>query len=226
MELMNENLNDELSRRPLAMEVLKMDKIFCQGAGDGRGLQPAPVLPGVELVDPRGPHWPAEDEADADLLQAPSVTDDEILLCDQPEPRRQRPEATGAEDRPVQKGASGVVSERPCQVAPEQSKAGGPSARQPELPEPAAVLRARPQSGGHQFLLRAQPLRRGRVGHGRRAPAPRGAPARLRGQPTHHDITSPQARVARRGVPASHFIPRIVLTDDISTRDPQFRSVI
>ncbi|GBM02034.1 hypothetical protein AVEN_209732-1 [Araneus ventricosus] len=28
---MNENLNDELSRRPLAIEVLKMDKIFCQG---------------------------------------------------------------------------------------------------------------------------------------------------------------------------------------------------
>nr|GBM72238.1 Solute carrier family 13 member 5 [Araneus ventricosus] len=29
---MNENLNDELSRRPLAIEVLKMDKIFCQGS--------------------------------------------------------------------------------------------------------------------------------------------------------------------------------------------------
>ncbi|GBN91207.1 hypothetical protein AVEN_52972-1 [Araneus ventricosus] len=28
---MNENLNDELSRRPLSTEVLKMDKIFCQG---------------------------------------------------------------------------------------------------------------------------------------------------------------------------------------------------
>ncbi|GBO12183.1 hypothetical protein AVEN_110075-1 [Araneus ventricosus] len=28
---MNENLNDEHSRRPLAIEVLKMNKIFCQG---------------------------------------------------------------------------------------------------------------------------------------------------------------------------------------------------
>ncbi|GBM59273.1 hypothetical protein AVEN_66215-1 [Araneus ventricosus] len=28
---MNENLNGEISRRPLAIQVLKMDKIFCQG---------------------------------------------------------------------------------------------------------------------------------------------------------------------------------------------------
>lgn len=42
----------------------------------------------------------AEDQAHADLLQAPSAADNEILLCHQPQPGCQGLKAAGPEDGP------------------------------------------------------------------------------------------------------------------------------
>ncbi|GBN71143.1 hypothetical protein AVEN_212905-1 [Araneus ventricosus] len=60
---MNENLNDELSRRPLAIEDLKRDKIFCPGSNSSKTrsvsqikITNTDVLPTTSNIMLRLPH--------------------------------------------------------------------------------------------------------------------------------------------------------------------------
>lgn len=58
----------------------------------------------------RDAHPKLPDQADADLVQAPPAADDEVVLCHQPEPGRQGPQAAGPEDGPLEAGAAGEVA--------------------------------------------------------------------------------------------------------------------
>lgn len=58
----------------------------------------------------RDAHPELPDQADADLVQAPPAADDEVVLCHQPEPGRQGPQAAGPEDGPLEAGAAGEVA--------------------------------------------------------------------------------------------------------------------
>lgn len=52
---------------------------------------------------------PPTHQAHAHELQAPPTAHHEVILCHQPQPRRQGPEAALAEDRPAQEGSTGEL---------------------------------------------------------------------------------------------------------------------
>lgn len=72
----------------------------------------------------------AEDQAHADLLQAPPAQDHEVLLRHQPQPGCEGPETAGSEDGPHQEGPPGTSgSKRKVWVGPlwEQGRRPEPS---------------------------------------------------------------------------------------------------
>lgn len=51
----------------------------------------------------------AEDQEDEDVVQAPPTEDHEVVLQHQPEPRREGPQTTGAENWALEKGFTGKI---------------------------------------------------------------------------------------------------------------------
>lgn len=60
----------------------------------------------------------SENQAHADILQAPPAEDHEVLLCHQPQSRCQGPEAARPENRPHQEGLTGNICSPPPHMRP------------------------------------------------------------------------------------------------------------